>query len=54
MVTNSKMLNDDGLHLIHKTISFGDKSASGNSSIPVITSARASPPPLFLAEKQKH
>jgi len=28
-----------------------DKSVSGTSSIPVITSARASP---FLAEKQKH
>jgi hypothetical protein len=43
MVTNSKMLNDNGLHLIYKAMSFGDKSVSGTSSIPVITSARASP-----------
>jgi len=43
MVTNSKMLNDDGLHLIHKAMSFGDKSVLGTSSLPVITSARASP-----------
>lgn len=37
------MLNDDGLHLIHRAMSFGDKSVSGTSSIPVITIARASP-----------
>jgi hypothetical protein len=44
------MLNDDGLHLIHKAMSFGDKSVSGTGSIPVITSARASP---FFSWKAK-
>lgn len=44
MVTNSKMLNDDALHLIHKAMSFGDKC---QELAVFLLSPVQDPPPFF-------